>query len=268
MVNHDPEIAELLEDVLVSCGADFSGWQPSHVAAVVRERLRAEGVASVGELRARLRDDTACLDRALLALGARPLTPFVHGEWVRALRTDLAPRLRTYPSVRVWVAGAAGGGDLYTTAIALREEKLLDRATIYATEETEAALAYAKDGGFAGPIDEVESSYRASGGRASLGEYYLASEWRYEVRPILRERLVFAVHSLATDASFNEFHLIVCRGVLSRFGTELRQRAASVLTDSMCHLGFLVLDSDEAIGENGTPIERLKPQVGIHRRTA
>ncbi len=269
MVQHDPEIAELLEEVLLGCGADFRGWEPGHVAAVARERVAAEGVASMGELRARVREDKASLDRMVLALGARSLVPFSRAAWLTALRTEIAPRLRTYPSLRVWVAGAAGGGDLYATAIVLREEKLLERATIYATEETEATLARARDGGFAGPIDEAEAAYRASGGRASLGEYYSASEWRWEVRPMLRERLVYAVHSLATDASFNEFHLIVCRGVLSHFGPELRQRASRVLQDSMCQLGFLVLGVDETIeAAGGATIERASGELGIHRRTA
>jgi chemotaxis protein methyltransferase CheR len=264
--SYDPEIAQLLDDMLLGAGADFRGWEPSVVSAAVRDRIAAEGAADVAALRARILDDRQCLERLVLALTARSQRPFTDAGWVKMLRDDLAPRLRTYPSLRVWVPGCGGSGDVYTTAIALREEKLLDRAQIYATEETESALAHAKDGTFEAPLEEVAAEYAASGGRASLTEYYLTNGRRHEVRPLLRHRVTFAVHSFATDASFNEFHLIVCRGVLPRFGSELRGRAARILEESMCHLGFLVLGRDEAT--LGAHLERVLSGVGLYRRTA
>ena len=48
----------------------------------------------------------------------------------RALRHEVAPLLRTWPSVKVWHAGLAEGAEVYATSIVLREEGVLDRSTI------------------------------------------------------------------------------------------------------------------------------------------
>ena len=42
--------------------------------------------------------------------------------------------------------------------------------------------------------------------------------------PELLRDVVFAQHNLATDRSFNEFHLVVCRNVLIYFGRDLQDR--------------------------------------------
>ena len=54
--------------------------------------------------------------------------------YFRALREQVVPLLRTYPSLKVWVAGCSAGEEAYSLAILLREEGLLDKTLIYATD--------------------------------------------------------------------------------------------------------------------------------------
>ena len=61
-----------------------------------------------------------------------------------ALRREVIPHLRTFPSLKVWVAGCADGEELYSLAILFREEGLFDRTIFYATEINRRALARAE----------------------------------------------------------------------------------------------------------------------------
>jgi chemotaxis protein methyltransferase CheR len=49
---------------------------------------------------------------------------------------------------------------------------------------------------------------------------------------------VFGQHDLATDRSFNEFNVVLCRNVMLQFSRELEQRVHGLLHESLCRLGI------------------------------
>lgn len=266
--NHSPEIESLLEAVDEVGGVDYRGWSSAFLASRVAEQVAAEGLAGVPELTTRIRLDRAALERVVIALARGPLHPFADVEWARALRRDVVPRLKTYPSVNIWHPGCGTGADVYTTAIVLREEGLLDRARIYATDVSEIVLADARRAVIDEWPDELPRRYHEAGGTQSLDEYYQRAGRAMGVRPLLRDAIVFAVHSFASDASFNEFHLIVCQRQIERFGPALQRRTYGVLRDSLCRFGFLAVSRDDMPGRG--PIrdsfQVVKPEVDLYRR--
>jgi chemotaxis protein methyltransferase CheR len=264
----DPEAVALVDDLYHASGVDVRGWLAPVLAQRIDRRLGAEGCASVAALRARLLDDRKALERLVLELAAPAPGPFADAAFVRALREDVVPRLRTYPSIRVWHAGCSTGDDLYATVIVLREAGLLARATFYATDMSEIILARARAGASDTPFERSARAYQEAGGRASFAEYYLVEGERCVVRPLLRERIVFGEHSFASDASINEFHLIVSRGVLSQYAPPLLRRAQQIMHDSLCRFGYLMLGAEEtlALSPVAEAFEPLARGAGLHRR--
>ncbi len=63
----------------------------------------------------------------------------------------------------------------------------------------------------------------------------------------LIKNVVFYPHNLATDSSFNEFHLIVCRNVLIYFSKELQDRVFKLFDESLVTLGYLGLGKKETL---------------------
>ena len=93
-----------------------------------------------------------------------------------ALRRHVVPVLRTYPSVKIWIAGCSTGEEVYSMAILLREEGLLDKTILYATDINSVSLEKARQGIF--PLDRVSnytSNYQKGGGLRQFSDYYTAA---------------------------------------------------------------------------------------------
>jgi chemotaxis protein methyltransferase CheR len=165
---------------------------------------------------------------------------FQHPGFYLALRSAALPILRTYPRVRVWHPGCGPGEEVYSTAIVLHEEGLIGRCLIYATDEDPGLLLTASRGIYPAPtLLQAEARYTAAGGRGTIADYCSVADGAAEVLPLIRERITFAQHSLATDASPNEFQLIICRDGLVGLDPALAERAFQLFHDSLCRLGYL-----------------------------
>lgn len=96
-------------------------------------------------------------------------------------------------------------------------------------------------------IDEYAARYEEAGGTRRFSDYVEIGETQATFKPGLREQIVFAQHNLATDGSFNEFHLIVARNVVTHFNRSLAYRAHQVAFESLVRLGYLGLSSKETL---------------------
>ena len=169
-------------------------------------------------------------------------------EYFRALRVRVLPLLRTYPSLKVWVAGCSAGEEAYSIAILLHEAGLLERTLVYATDINPQALQSAASGVFdAARVPAFTQNHAASGATTSLSDYYTAAYGRAVFHKSLRERMVFSDHSLATDHVFAEVQLVSCRNVLIYFDGPLQDRALGLFRDSLCRGGFLGIGAKESV---------------------
>lgn len=187
--------------------------------------------------------------RAVLPLLTVSTTEFFRDpEFFRALRTEVCPVLRTYPHVNLWIAGCSTGEEIYTMAILLKEEDLLHRTTLYATDINPEVLKKAKEGIF--PIETIKNltrNYIEAGGTRSPSDYYTADYGLVRMDPLLRDNMVFSEHNLVTDGVFTEAHLILCRNVMIYFNKELQNRVLRLFSNSLIHKGFLGLGSKESL---------------------
>lgn len=241
-------IRPLLERIYAQYHYDFRGY----AAASLKRRLRAAqlqmGAGTLADLEQRVLHDPAAFTRLLQFLTVGVSDMFRDPSFFRALRERVIPELRTYPSVRIWIAGCSTGEELYSFAIVLREEGLLDRSLLYATDINPEALRKAEQGLY--PLDRLQAfteNHRLSGGKCSLSEYYTAAYGSAAFDRTLRKNIVFADHSLATDSVFAEVQLVSCRNVLIYFDRPLQDRALGLMKDALCRRGFLGLGSQESL---------------------
>ena len=242
------EIDLLVEGVFRRYGFDFRNYAPSSLRRRIGNCLRDEGVNSISGLQEKLLHDDECMERFLLELSINVTSMFRDPPFYRAFRTYVVPMLRTYPFIRIWHAGCSTGEEVYSLAILLEEEGLYKKSRIYATDVSEPVLARAKAGIFLlANMQEYTTDYLKSGGEGRFSEYYTARYDNAVFRASLQENMVFAQHNLATDNSFNEFNVILCRNVMIYFNKELQARVHKLFYESLCKFGILGLGAKESL---------------------
>ena len=218
--NTDIELRLLVDAIYLKYHYDFRGYAAASLKRRLMNAPSRFGCRTLSQLQDKVLHDAATFP-ALLSMLTVPVSEmFRDPSYFRSLREKVVPLLRTYPSLKVWVAGCSTGEEVYSLAILLREEDLLERTLIYATDINPQTLQKAAAGIYT--MDRIAGfteNHRRSGGRASLSDYYTAAYGRAVFDKSFRRHIVFSDHSLATDSVFAEVQLVSCRNVLIYFNT-------------------------------------------------
>lgn len=243
----DIELGLLLEALWQRHGYDFRNYAKASLkrrvlALAVQERL------SIAELIPRLLRDKDYLSQVIAQLSVPVSEMFRDPPVFKVLRKAVLPLLKTYPRINIWQAGCATGEEVYSLAILLQEEGLLERTQIYATDINDIALHKAEDGIFSVQnLPDFERNYRNSGGNATLSDYYVANADFFRIHQYLRQKIVFAHHNLVSDGVFCEVQLLLCRNVLIYFNDELQKKVLELFYNSLVRSGFLCLGTRESL---------------------
>jgi chemotaxis protein methyltransferase CheR len=248
MNDTDLELHLLLEAIYRKFHHDFRCYSLTSLRRRLEEARVRLGCATLSELQARLIHEEGTFAELMRYLTVQVTDLFRDPRFFRTLREEIVPVLRTYPSVRVWIAGCSTGEEAYSFAILLEEEGLLGNAILYATDINPDSLRVAEAGRYS--IDRLPTfteNHLRSGARGPLSEHYTAAYGAALFNRSLRKKIVFSDHSLAADAGFAEMQLISCRNVLIYFDRPLQNRALALFKDSLSRRGFLGLGTRETL---------------------
>lgn len=244
----DIEIGLLLDGLYQAYGFDFREYSRASIKRRILEMMRAEHIGTVSHFQSRVLHDAACLDRFLLGLSVHATTMFRDPSFYLTFRRQVVPLLRTYPTVQIWVAGCSTGEEVYSLAILLQEERLYPRCRIYATDISQVVLRKAREGIFSlAAMREYTNNYQQAGGTNEFSDYYTAQYDSVIFSSALKSNIVFSEHNLATDGSFNEFQVILCRNVMIYFNKDLQARVHNLLYDSLSMFGVFGLGNKESL---------------------
>ena len=250
---------------------DFRGYAQASLKRRLHTALTQFECKTLSQLQDRVLHEPSVFPALMEYLTVQVSDMFRDPSYYLALRNEVVPLLRTYPSLKVWVAGCSAGEEVYSLAILLKEEGLLDRTLIYATDINPHALRAAESGVFdMARVSTFTENHMRSGARSSLSDHYTARYERVVFDKALREHMVFSDHSLATDSVFAEAHLVSCRNVLIYFERDLQNRALGLFREALCHRGFLGLGSRESLrfsAEAGA-FDDFVPDDRIYRKKA
>jgi len=244
----DIEISLLLEGLYQYHGFDFRDYARASLKRRILERMRAEKLETVSAFQNKVLHDNACLERLILGLSVHATAMFRDPSFYLTFRKKVVPMLKTYPTVQIWLAGCSTGEEVYSLAILLREERLYDKSRIYATDISHAVLRRARDGIFPMAVmREYTNNYHRAGGTNDFSDYYTARYDSVIFDSSLRRNVVFSEHNLATDSSFNEFQVILCRNVMIYFNKDLQARVHNLLYESLGMFGVFGIGNKESL---------------------
>jgi chemotaxis protein methyltransferase CheR len=246
--DRDLELSLLLDAIYHQYHYDFRGYARSSVKRRLRSAMAHFNTASLSQLQHYVLHHPESFPELLNFLTVPVSDMFRDPSYFLSLRTHVVPLLRTYPSVKVWVAGCSTGEEAYSLAILLHEEGVLERTLIYATDINPRSLRDAEAGVYdVARVAGFTENHRRSGGRSSLSDYYTADYGRALFDARLKRNMVFSDHSLATDHVFAEVQLVSCRNVLIYFNRELQDRAVGLFREALCRRGFLGIGARETL---------------------
>ena len=267
------ELTEIEAEAFFYAVFEHLGYDFRHYSDASRNRrlmvfVDRHSFRTISEAQGQVLRDPALLATLLSTMTVNVTEMFRDPQVFAKIRSEVIPRLATYPRIRIWIAGCATGEEAYSVAILLAEAGLLDRTTIYATDIDSESLRIATAAIYpADAIVRATRNYQASGGEQPFSDWYVAKYDRCILSPELRSKIEFFSHNLATDSAFGEFNLIMCRNVFIYFEETLQRRVEHVFRDSVSPFGNLVIGPREALtGEGAKLFSPLDRRVGIYVR--
>ncbi len=242
------EVNQLLEAINFRYGYDFRDYARASIERRILNRVQLSDLNSVSEMLPKIMHDQAFFDLFLRDMSVTVTEMFREPSVFKVIREAVFTQLKTYSRVNIWHAGCATGEEVYSMAIMLKEEGLLDKTRLYATDYNNHSLEIAEKGIYpAQKIKLFTKNYLEAGGRGSFADYYLAKFNSAIMSDSLKKHITFANHNLMKDQCFAEMHLIVCRNVLIYFNRQLQNRVFQLFKESLIPRGFLLLGDKETL---------------------
>ncbi|WP_044117826.1 chemotaxis protein CheB [Alkaliflexus imshenetskii] len=152
--------------------------------------------------------------------------------------------------LRAWIPGCSTGEEAYSLAILFKEEiekaKLHNSLTlqIFATDLDNEAIGIARKGLFPSNIAADVSPSR-------LKRFFSVTDDGYQMKPEIREMVVFAEHNLIMHPPFTKIDIVSCRNLLIYMDSELQRKVISLFHYSLVCNGYLILGTSETLGTQG-----------------
>lgn len=242
------DIAPLLQEIYRHTGADYRNYSQTFIGRRLSVFLRNNGLSSLDELKLVLFENDHLLHELFDVLSLPTTRMFRDAIVYRLIREKVIPELSASRLEKVWSAGCSTGEEAYSLSIILKEELPGKKLVTFATDYSEKSLRIARKGIYSLRRMRVYTqAYLESGGMRDFSSYYFADHEHAIMNEELKCDVVFALHNLVTDATFNEFDLILCRNVLIYFNRKLQQHVMQLLFRSLRPGGILVLGDKETL---------------------
>jgi two-component system CheB/CheR fusion protein len=247
-----PGYREILRTVTQRTGRNFSHYRTAAVLRRIQRRARLHGVtdlASYARVLVTVSEEAAALAHDIQSAGTGFFRdPAAYAMLESTTLRGLTTMLRAAPdmTLRAWCVGCSTGEETYSLAIALADAAgtdAADRLRIFASDGDPASIATARAATY--PL-----SVAADLGRLRLRRFLQEQGDKYQVKKVVRERVVFAVHDIFRDPPFSGLHLIVCRTLLSELKEAARDALLRSFHRSLVPEGYLFVGPD-GVGKTG-----------------
>lgn len=249
--NDSPRAELALRDILVALrtgtGHDFKHYKRATVLRRIERRMQVTAQAELNQYLGYLQDNPA-ETKALLDDMLIGVTNFFRDrDAFEALERDVIPQLfesagQPNTEVRVWSAGCSSGEEAYSLAILLNEQVQSGAAAktqVFATDIDERAVLAGRTGAYPEAIVVDVAPQR-------LRQNFIKEDGHYRIRKDIREKVLFAKHSLLVDPPFSQIDLISCRNLLIYLDRDVQREILHMFHFALKPGGFLFLGSSES----------------------
>ncbi|MCW2292416.1 two-component system CheB/CheR fusion protein [Pseudomonas sp. BIGb0408] len=253
-------LKEILTLLRTRTGHDFKHYKRATVLRRIERRMQVNRVNDLPAYRTFLQEHTEESKKLLDDMLIGVTNFFRDREAFETLERDIIPRLFDIPSeseaVRVWSAGCSSGEEAYSLSMLLADQIAYSQRDctyqVFATDIDEHSIATGRTGLYPESVLPDISPAR-------LRQYFTKEQSRYRVKKEIRERVLFAMHSLLRDPPFSKLHLISCRNLLIYLDRDVQAQILQMFHFALLPGGYLFLGSSESADiclELFTPVDK------------
>jgi chemotaxis methyl-accepting protein methylase len=241
------------ELIVRRCGLTFRHVRLPEVIGIVRDQIRARGIAgetAYYQLLSSQTEASAEWDSLIERLTNHETSFFRHPPSFDALRTHILPSLRAGRApggrISVWSAGCSTGQEAYSIAMCAMDDAAASHGdfTVWGGDISHQAIKIARQGRY-GPraVATIPEPYR----QRFLRAVDTPTGTEYEIIEEVRQRVRFMTTNLVEPDGFRPSHdVVVCHNVLIYFSPAAVTRAVSWLASCVALGGYLLLGPGEA----------------------
>jgi len=259
------ELSKILLLIRSRLGHDFTQYKPSTLLRRIDRRLKSHRLQGLSVYLKFLQEHPEELEALFHDLTINVTSFFRDPDAFVHLKEQVRLMLVSEPqeSLRAWVAGCASGEEAYSVAMVLQELRDEIGASftvqVFATDIDPASIRSARTGLYPHSIEQVVSEDR-------LQRFFQRIDAGYQIRSVIRESVVFALHNTFSDPPFTRLELVCCRNMMIYLKPDLQQQILSVFHYALQPGGLLFLGTSESLGEEGAHFTALDRHWRIYRR--
>lgn len=247
---------------------DFSCYKKNTICRRIERRMNLNQIEEIGEYVRYLQENDGevhILNNELL-IGVTNF--FRDAEAFETLQNQLLPQMFAGKpngyTFRIWVPACSSGEEAYSIAILMQEclehQTLHFNVQVFGTDIDNKAIDVARSGVYPASIIADVSPER-------LKRFFTKNDdGQYQVKKVIREKLVFATQNVIKDPPFTKLDLLCCRNLLIYFDSGLQKRLLPIFHYSLRPNGLLFLGSAESVGSLVDLFDVLDKKWKLYRR--
>ena len=265
----EKEAEEIISEVYDCSGYDFSNYSMPSLIRRFQRYIDLKRITALEDFFSLISSDSALLNDFIEEITVNVTEMFRDPYFFKIIGEKVLPELKNISPIKIWHAGCSTGEEVYSMAIVLKEQGVLENCIIYATDINQSVLDNARRGVYnLDNLKQYEQNYKESEAKGNFKDYYQIKNGEVVMDELLREKIIFSSHNLVSDKGFNKFDLIVCRNVLIYFNKGLQSEVLQTFYDSLNFKGFLALGSKESLLFTSifNSMDEFHPQFKIWRK--
>ncbi|PBQ34532.1 chemotaxis protein CheR [Sphingobacteriaceae bacterium] len=236
------ELNSLTTAIKTRYGIDFTSYEPKSLKRGFARLIAKNDLGSLVGLWSKILKDKEFLVKYIDDLLVNLTELFRNPEVWLKIKDDLLETLKSKSNINIWHAGCSTGEEIYSMAIVLREQHLLNKSKAHATDLSTTALNTARQGVYNKMLlKKYTESYLSYFPKGDPTRYFKVEENTIIVKDELKGHVTFNVHNLVQDKMHKKFNLIFCRNVMIYFDEHLKMKVLRLFYDSLEDDGYFII---------------------------
>ncbi len=242
------EIRNLVSAIYQASGFDFGDYALISFKRRLERVLRVNGLTTVEETVEKIKNDRNFIETILSDISVDETEMFRDPYLWRYFHDDIMAKIAGDYGSKIWIPAATSGDELFTTAIILFEDDLLDEVKIVATFNSERQIDMVRKGVV--DVKKMETNlanYKRYRGKTPFTNYYEIRDNKVYMDISLLRNVEFMKHNLITDKAPSRIKMVLFRNKLIYFNQVLQNKIITQLHETILPGGFFIIGVKEVM---------------------